>query len=92
MNRFARLFAIAIMISYAVAVPAWAEETSSPAANKRDPNEMICESEPLLGSRLAKRRTCMTRSQWAERRALDRQVVERTQMTPCQPTRSSNCY
>lgn len=50
---------------------------------KRDPNEMVCEKQTVLGSRLATRRICMTRSQWAERRMLDRQTVDRSQTQLC---------
>lgn len=72
-------------------LPACAAETEKKKPG-RDPNEMICRTEPVLGSRLAKRRSCMTRSQWIARQASDRALVERTQVTPCMPTRGSNCY
>ncbi|RJF93175.1 hypothetical protein [Sphingomonas cavernae] len=61
------------------------------ARPKSDPGEIICRSEPVLGSRLAKRRYCLTRAQWDERRASDRQIIEKSQLIPCLPTRGSNC-
>jgi invasion protein IalB len=45
-----------------------------------DPNEVVCEKQQEPGSRLATNRVCMTRSQWAEQRRLDRQDVEKAQM------------
>ena len=45
-----------------------------------DPNEVVCEKQQDTGSRLAAHRICMTRSQWAEQRRLDRQDVEKAQM------------
>jgi predicted secreted protein len=44
-----------------------------------DPNEVVCEKQEVIGSRLAVRRVCMTRSQWAERRMEDRQATEKIQ-------------
>ena len=48
-----------------------------------DPNEMVCEKQEVLGSRLAVRRVCMTRAQWADRRAQDRQTIDRSQTQLC---------
>jgi invasion protein IalB len=44
-----------------------------------DPNQVICEKQEELGSRIATKRVCMTRSQWAEQRRLDRQDVDKAQ-------------
>lgn len=49
----------------------------------KDPNERICETQSVLGSRLATRRVCATRAEWAERRARERDIVERTQVQRC---------
>lgn len=54
-----------------------------------DPNETICKSEEVLGSRLQSRKVCMTRAQWAEQRQIDRQNVERSQTSACQ--RQAGC-
>jgi hypothetical protein len=56
--------------------PAPQQPTAKPAP---DPNEVICEKEQDSSSRLVTRRVCMTRSQWAEQRRLDRQSVEKAQ-------------
>lgn len=49
-----------------------------------DPNEVICEKEQDSGSRISTKRVCMTRSQWAEQRRLNRQDIEKIQtQRPC---------
>jgi len=42
-------------------------------------NEKICRTEEVTGSRLAKRKVCKTRSQWADQQMQDRQEIERVQ-------------
>ena len=44
-----------------------------------DPNETVCEDVEVLGSRLATKRVCMTRAQWAAQKRLDREEVDRVQ-------------
>lgn len=44
-----------------------------------DPNEMVCEKQRELGSRLSAKRICKTRAQWASDRLENRQEVERVQ-------------
>jgi hypothetical protein len=57
-----------------------------------DPNEVVCQRESVVGSRLATRRVCMTRQQWADRRSQDRQDTERSQLiVPCAGGKSSPC-
>lgn len=88
---------LAIVAAFSLVVPSLAlaragdPETATTAKPKKvlDPNEVTCVSEPELGSRLVRHRTCMTRAQWAERRAADRQSVERAQSTPC--VRGAGC-
>jgi hypothetical protein len=46
---------------------------------KPDPNEVICEKQQEIGSRIVSKRVCMTRSQWQEQRRLDRQDLDRAQ-------------
>jgi hypothetical protein len=48
-----------------------------------DPTQVVCEKVEKLGTRLGTSRVCMTRAQWAERRRLDREEVERAQQTRC---------
>ena len=56
-----------------------APETSASAG---DPNEKICESVATIGSRLAKRRICATRAEWADRKAQDRKDAESILRSP----------
>lgn len=56
-----------------------ANSNATAEAGKFDPNEVVCEKQEETGSRLAVRRVCMTRSQWADRKGQDRQEIERVQ-------------
>lgn len=83
-----RLMMMAALLGCAMALPAAARAEEAPAAKAKkgkqlDPNEMVCEKQDVLGSRLAKRRVCMTRGEWAEHRRSDRSIVERSQMRGC---------
>jgi invasion protein IalB len=65
-------------------VPAAAQQRQAPsnpngAKKILDPNEVVCEKQEVLGSRLATKRVCMTRAEWAELRHQDRQDLERVQ-------------
>ena len=53
---------------------------AAPQGSGKDPNRMVCRTEPVVGSRLAKTQRCMTASEWAEQKRLDRQQVEKSQM------------
>jgi hypothetical protein len=79
--------AAALSIGLPGSVPAFAQasppaqpqqQTTKPA---KDPNEIICERQTELGSRLATQRVCKTRAQWAEERLLNRQDVEKAQIS-----------
>lgn len=52
-----------------------------PAKEKRDNdlNKVVCERQESTGSRIASKRVCMTKAQWAERQLQDRQELERVQ-------------
>jgi invasion protein IalB len=58
---------------------AQADQQQQSAKKALDPNQVVCEKQEETGSRLASKRVCMTRSQWAEQRRLDRQEVDRAQ-------------
>lgn len=89
MSSLLRAASLAILVGAVMPVAAIAGEDDSKARKVPDPNEVVCVSEPELGSRLVRRRQCMTRAQWAERRANDRQVVERAQVQTC--ARQAGC-
>ena len=42
-------------------------------------NEVICEVQPVIGTRLAARKICATRAEWAERRSQERNNIEKLQ-------------
>lgn len=69
-----------------VATPVLAEQGKEPVP---DPNEKVCQTESVVGSRLATRRVCATRAEWAERRRLDREAIDQGQRSPCMITRTS---
>jgi hypothetical protein len=74
----AYLFALpaAAFLSVAAAPPADKPATVDKAS---DPNQVICEKQPVTGSRLSTRRVCKTRAQWADDRMQDRQEIEKAQ-------------
>jgi hypothetical protein len=45
----------------------------------KDPNEIVCKTEAETGSRLARKKTCMTRAQMEEQRMINRDMIERSQ-------------
>jgi hypothetical protein len=45
-----------------------------------DPTRMVCEDVKITGSRLARRRVCMTAAQWADERRQTQQRVEQLQV------------
>ena len=70
-----------------LAAPLLADQTPSKPA--KDPNERICENQTIVGSRLATRRVCATRSEWAEKRRLDKESVDQGQRSACMVTHNS---
>lgn len=59
------------------AAPLWADQPSSSPA--KDPNEVICEKQTILGTRLTTRRVCATRAEWDEKRRLDKEAIDKAQ-------------
>jgi hypothetical protein len=65
-------------------VPAFAQ-TSQPAQQQaakpaKDPNEVICEKQEVIGTRLSSEKICKTRAEWAEERRASRMSIEKTQV------------
>ena len=75
--------ALGAMVSFALTMPVLGQNDARPAKKKSDPNEIVCEKQEVLGSRLAVRRVCRTRSEWAEQRQADRDLVSRSQLGSC---------
>lgn len=76
-------------IAFALVAPASAQDKAGSKAKAKDPNQMVCEKQEVLGSRLAVKRICMTRAQWAEKRREDRDLVQKSQLGPC--VREAGC-
>lgn len=81
--------AAALLGSPIMATSAQAQAAPTAPAPKpaHDPNEVICQKEEVIGSRLATKRICKTRAEWAEeqrenRMDLDRKQVQRGMNTP----------
>ena len=53
-----------------------------------DPDERVCEDIKVIGSRLAVKRICATRSEWKEKRRQDREVVDDAQRHAADPCNS----
>ena len=63
------------------AAPAMAGDTSTPAAKPaKDPNQVVCEKQEVLGSRVATKKVCKTRAEWAEQRRLEKLEIDRAQV------------
>ena len=62
------------------------------ASKAKDPNEKVCEDIVHTGSRLAVRRVCGTRAEWEQRRRLDKEAIDRAQMSPNGPCNSINTH
>jgi hypothetical protein len=78
--------ASALMAADPVVVPSAPQSTASTQGQAQlDPNEVICQKQEVLGSRLGSKRVCLTRLQWAERRSEDRKDLERAQVHPDRP-------
>lgn len=79
-----RLAPASMMLAWlAMSATALASEPSASTPKGKDPNEKVCETQGVLGSRLAVRRVCATRAEWAERRQRERDIIERTQVQRC---------
>jgi hypothetical protein len=76
-GKYLALGAAAAMVS---AVPALAQKDGGSASKAKDPNQVVCEKIEVLGSRVATKKVCMTRAEWAEKRRLERMELDRAQV------------
>ena len=65
--------------------PAQPSETSKSDKAKRSPSDWVCENQEVLGSRLARKRVCATRAEWADRKSRERDIIDRSQTQLCVP-------
>lgn len=73
----------------ASSLPALAQAQPAPNTSTGNPNERVCENITITGSRLATRRFCGTRAEWAERKRADREALDSAQRSPCVLTHNS---
>jgi invasion protein IalB len=83
---YCAFFATALLTG--MAAPALAEAPAASSSHAQpattgtvagDPNEVVCQKQESTGSRLARKKVCMTRAQWADRQLQDRQEIEKVQ-------------
>ena len=72
---------IALLAASAAAIAQAPNE--APATTKlgpnQDANQIVCQAQTEIGSRLNRRRVCRTRAEWAEHQRMYRQNIERAQ-------------
>lgn len=75
-----RVAALTLVLAGLALSPAAAAAADPPAGKApRDPNEIVCEKQEVLGSRLSTKRVCMTRAQWQDQRMQDRMDLDKSQ-------------
>ena len=82
--------ATAIGLAAGASVPALAQAQSTPPASQQQPadprmNEVVCQKQEVIGSRLATKRVCKTRAEWADARLEDRRAVDKIQTERSMP-------
>jgi hypothetical protein len=73
MRRFILICVLATMAAPVAARPAEDKKDA------RDPNRVVCKTTDVIGSRLQKKKTCMTAQQWDEFERDQRNTVDRVQ-------------
>jgi invasion protein IalB len=83
MRSVLNLAAILTVSGFCIPAVASAQTAPAPATARApapaDANEIVCEKQRKMGTRLVTRRVCLTRAQWAELRREDRSMVEQAQ-------------
>ncbi|MFL6760060.1 hypothetical protein [Sphingomonas sp.] len=85
MRRVFNAFLVAALTCVASPLMAGNPDPSPPAPTAtvkvpNDPNQVVCEYEPAIDSRLKGHKVCATRAEWASRRQEEREVIDKTQM------------
>ena len=60
--------------------PAQGQAPVTNNAPNLDPNEKVCQTQEVTGSRLGHKRVCKTRAEWADFQLQERQQVEKVQV------------
>ena len=83
--KLSSMMLVTAALTFTATSAAWAQTSDQPAAppaaqkKSADPNQIVCEKIEVVGSRLAVKKVCMTRGEWAEQQRNDRQDVQRAQ-------------
>jgi len=86
MRSLIRLILAAALTAGTVLPVAAQHDPASSKPKKGDPDEVVCERQEILGSRLASKKICMTRAQWEEQKRSDRDLVSGSQLKRCNGT------
>jgi invasion protein IalB len=78
MHKFWPTAAAVLLAAPCVAAPASVQQQQN-AKPAHDPNEIVCERQKEIGSRLASVKVCKTRAQWAEDQRADRMDIDKVQ-------------
>lgn len=72
-----------LTIALAIATPTMvlAENAATDESDKDDSQRMVCKKAQVTGSRLGKKKVCMTQAQWDVQRQADREKIEQAQNT-----------
>ena len=60
-----------------------ADEGTERTAVANDPDRLVCRNVTQIGTRLARRRVCLTEAQWDEQRRINRADMENRQTRNC---------
>lgn len=75
-----RSLMLAALLGGAMLLPGPASAEPAGKKTTTDPNQVVCRKEEVLGSRLASRKICKTRAEWAEETRENRGNIERAQL------------
>jgi len=70
---------VAVLAGILIGTPAIGQTPPPARSTAPDPNEIVCEKQEVIGSRLQTKRVCRTRAEWADARLQDRQDLDRRQ-------------
>jgi hypothetical protein len=77
---------LAVLMLAAMAMPAFADPPAPAAAAGADPNEIVCHTMTVIGSRLGRTRQCATRAEWARLQSAEREQARNAVRQGTQPT------
>ena len=83
MSKFLAFMAALSLVATAPALAQITSIDSSNAAPKQvagNPNRVICEVQDTIGTRLGRRKVCLTAQQWADKRTEHRAMIEDIQL------------